>query len=235
MPDYGCIRVDYIAPPLTYALPTITDSKGRDWYYIEIPKLSKEIQDDLYTSEYASAGWLCARWNPVISALGLPEIKLFDPPKGQFELTRLITEFSRISRSKLGAKLAAIEDTEINVPIRLDEMQGGKKKKQSQAAIARAKLRRKIIRICDKCKEDGWRYYHSGQYSMNGRNYAKDIVSAAEYARGLLSEIDDFTLSGITTYIDSKRTEYESIYTDLEGFGGGTLTDIIDRIKSLEK
>jgi len=267
MPDFGCIRVDYITPKLTYDLPQLTDKKGRDWYYIEIPQLTEALNEEFGGSEYSWVGWLCMRWNPVISALGLPALSIFgDWPEGINELLWLVVEVSGVNESQLSKALSKEKEVEENVPIYLTKFKGegfsdelvpkldnssfegesigdqrlNRKSHNMTPHLEKTneieeELKNKIIKICEQHKDEGWEIYFTGKYKSNGYNYAKDIVYAAEYARELLSEVDKLSVSIFISLINSRRREYESINEDMEGFGDGTLTSIIEAIQAIEE
>jgi len=175
-----------------------------------------------------------------ISAAQVPQLSDFSD-----EQRRLIAEIKGSNEEELseslqirkkpedGAIPVQIEAPETDASIPADDIM--RAASSSSYAKADLRLKKKIINICDKHKEAGWNHYFSGRYSMNGHNYAKDIVWAAEYVCSLLSDEDDLSISTVVQLIDSKRGEYEKIYTDLEGFGGGTLAAIINDIEALRE
>jgi len=95
-------------------------------------------------------------------------------------------------------------------------------------------LLNEIIRILDKHDKNGWDLSRSGQLKLNGRDYAKDIISAVYYVRSLLVDDDSLTIDSAIQLIESHKDDYESIYIDPEGFGCGTLNDIISDIEALD-
>ncbi len=59
----------------------------------------------------------------------------------------------------------------------------------------------------------------------------KEDQLAELLGRAAETEMD---IPAVITLIESRREEYEQVHTDVEGFGGGTLTSIIDDIKALD-
>jgi len=91
-----------------------------------------------------------------------------------------------------------------------------------------------INHILDRHKDKGWEVSRSGRLNMNGRNYAQDIISAIDYVRSLLNDANHLTKNSAIQLIESHQDDYERIYIDPEGFGCGTMNEIIADIKVLK-
>lgn len=76
-------------------------------------------------------------------------------------------------------------------------------------------------------------WYESGRFIMNGRNFAKDVFEALSYARSLVAEHHPSTPRAAGELLESHKPGFEASHDDPEGFGVGTLTDLINDLKAM--
>ena len=101
------------------------------------------------------------------------------------------------------------------------------------------KFAKAIEKILQQHQARGQQRFHSGELNLAGRNYAGDILQAVDFARIVVAEFD---FSGNPTDIDrivalfeQGKSEFEKSHPDPEGFGYGTLVDIVNDIQALRE
>lgn len=243
MPDYGCIHADVLGRRSFGGLKQIIDDRGRSWLYAELPQQTPELLANLGTSEYAYAGWMLQRRAPVFQQLKEPLPGMFGSwNKSQERLWHAIHELQVSGPTELAAALAKI-DVHVEQPEEMATapMDTGTRETQPNAdyrkkaphSEASPFLQYDVIARCQALSESGWERYRSGELSMNGRNYAEDIISGAEFARNSVAALpkEHATKETLIVALQCAMDAYEQEYEDIEGFGVGTIRDVLNLVE----
>jgi len=89
------------------------------------------------------------------------------------------------------------------------------------------------IAVIIRQKNNGMGMQSNSFYHMGGHNVGRDVVQAADYARRLIENAnnrDSLSNAQIGELIESHIDHYDDTHTDPEGYGCGTLRDIVNEI-----
>lgn len=92
---------------------------------------------------------------------------------------------------------------------------------------------KQISTVLEQHLDFGSKKYFSGELNLCGYNYAKDILSAVEFAGTLILDSQLTSIESIIELLEKNKDQFERNYGDREGFGCGTIVGIIDDLEKL--